>query len=413
MAFDKKKRKKILLVEDNREMLELITYFLTLRDSRVDVTGAMSAEEGMLELKNIDLLVVDLRLPGMSGIDLVKHARRRAPDLPAIIMSGMEREFVADQLEGVEIDAYVQKPYRPDEVTGMILKSLWGDDIPEPNVASLTQPRSDIYHAPLTGDTVSRLERLQQQTNAHQVILWALDGTMLYLFDEAQRRDADKLGRSAIASITGGLEMLVRSGSAPTRLMTVLDGDPYEIVLAHVKGQWDYCLAIIVDGEKRGTKLSTVWGAMQRAVADLSVRLVNDPPVELEITAEEDALVPLEIPTPPPPSAPMEEEVEIEPDPIASDEDLEKLIDDFADDEEMSDEELDDFWNTGLLGQSKSADAAAELEKAEEDKGEVIDERWEEVKDLLSDETNQTKDDDLLALDDGQDHGFLDDQPTV
>ena len=68
MASNQNKRKKILLVEDNKEMLDLITHFLKLRDDRLDVIGLMSAEEGMLELRNVDLLVVDLRLPGMLSL---------------------------------------------------------------------------------------------------------------------------------------------------------------------------------------------------------------------------------------------------------------------------------------------------------------------------------------------------------
>ncbi len=427
MASDKKTRKKVLLIEDNREMLELITYFLNLRDSRLDVIGSMSAEQGMLELVNVDLLVVDLRLPGMSGAELVAHARKKNPTLPAIVMSGLEREFADDYLNGIEIEAYVQKPYRPDEVTDIILKTLWGDDAPESPLAALEQPRSDLHHAPLDDEIISRLTRLQNKTNAHQVILWALDGMMLYLYDESQRREAEKLAKPAISSITGGLEMLVRSGSAPSRLITVLDGDPYEIVLAHVRGNWDYCLAIIVDGEKRGTKLSTVWGAMQRTVADLSVRLTSDPtqtpapapeasaPAAVAAesvptqTLEEELLVEAVVE----PAAPEPEpEPEIEADPIATDEQLENLIDGLGDDSDLSDDELDTFWETGLLSGTKSAEIAQAMADAEngEEPG-VRDERWEVVKGMLG--TQNDGDENLLSLEDAQEKGLLGDQEDI
>ncbi len=420
MASESKTRKKVLLIEDNREMLELITYFLNLRDSRLDVIGAMSAEQGMLELVNVDLLVVDLRLPGMSGAELVTHARKKNPDLPAIVMSGLERDFADEYLNGIEIEAYVQKPYRPDEVTDIILKTLWGDAAPSSPLAALEQPRSDIHHPELDAETVSRLARLQTTTNAHQVILWALDGEMLYLFDESQRREAEKLAKPAISSITGGLEMLVRSGSAPSRLITVLDGDPYEIVLAHVKGNWDYCLAIIVDGEKRGTKLSTVWGAMQRTVADLAVRLKGDPTIlpEPEVSEPEisERIVPEQVaealPEPEAPAAPEPAEPEVDPDPIATDEQLVDIIDGLGDDSELSDEELDTFWETGLLGNTKSAEIAQAMEEAEnEEEPGVRDERWEVVKGMLG--TQNETDEDLLSLEDAQEKGLLGDQDVL
>lgn len=415
MASNQNKRKKILLVEDNKEMLDLITHFLKLRDDRLDVIGLMSAEEGMLELRNVDLLVVDLRLPGMSGIDLIKHARKKAPDLPAIIMSGMERDFARDDLEGVKIEAWVTKPYRPDQVTDEILKAVWGSvtPMPQPPAAKAADTaRSDIHHPQLSQDSILRLERLQGLTKAHQVILWGLDGTLLYVFEESGRRNAEKLAKPAISSITGSLELMVRSGSTPSRLITVLDGDPNEIVLAHIKSRLDYCLAIIVDGESKGTKLSTVWGAVQRTVADLSVRLDKDPSeaeplVEAE-PVEAIADDPVSEPEPAAPAPAAVAAAPIRPDhsSIPDDEDLEKVIDGLDDSEEISEEELEVFWTTGLLNNTKSAAVAAQLEKKFDENGdEVIDERWEEVKDLLAE-----KDTDLLSFDEAQDQGLVDDQ---
>ncbi|MFK7804801.1 MAG: response regulator [Anaerolineae bacterium] len=438
----KEKRKKILLVDDNHETLEIIDHLIKLRDDRIDVVGSPSAEEGMLGLSGIDLLVTDLRLPGMGGVDLIKRARRRNKELPAIIISGLDEPEAKKQIGDVEIVAFVAKPYKPDELINLILQAVWGDDAPlppaKPDAASavpvesdIATPRSDVFHPPLSTEVISRLEQLKSRTQAHQVILWSLDGTLLYVFDEKERRGVEKLGKLAITSITSGLEMLVRSGSTPTRLMNVLDGDPYEIVLAYVKSKGDYCLAIVLDG---GGKLGTVWGAVQRTVADLAIRLAP----EEKLPAKPEAIVPKDIL-----EDSIEEVLDIEPEktipepqtpvvelnPIASDEDLELLIDGFMD-EEISDDELDDFWNVTPSSESddpapaeevasveakaepvveKSEPAqpelaeAAKTQQAQADEGEpdleiadipgleailveggeIVDERWEEVKGLL------------------------------
>lgn len=445
MARRKKdKRKKILLVDDNHETLEIISHLVKLRDDRIDVVGSPSAEEGLLELSGTDVLVTDLRLPGMGGVDFVKRARRRNNELPAIIISGLDEPEAMKQIGDVEIVAFVGKPYKPDDLIDVILKAVWGDDFsPQPeksleqnggeaeDVKAPQSPRSDIFHPPLSKQTVSRLEQLQSGTMAHQVILWALDGTLLYVFNEKERRAAEKLGKLAISSVASGLELLVRSGSTPTQVMHVLDGDPHEIILAHVKSQRDYCLAVMLDG---GAKLGSVWGAMQRTVADLAIRLNpdSDKPAEPVKSSEpEDEIS----------SVPQEKPAKIEPDPapavesnpIASDEDLEKLIDDLLDDE-INEGELDELWGadptTTQPAQPSTAekpletipedlfapDPQPELAMSEEDidsviaelqgqllpaaepnddiqtsglegmlidSGEVIDERWEEVKGML------------------------------
>ena len=350
----KNKRKKILLVDDNHETLEIISHLVKLRDDRIDVIGSPSAEEGLLELSGIDVLVTDLRLPGMGGVDFLKRARRRNKELPAIIISGLDEPEAKKLIGDVEIEAFVGKPYKPDDLINVILKATWGDDaLPPPAESSLEQnsgetdqvkvpksPRSDIFHPPLSKQTISRLEQLQSGTMAHQIILWALDGTLLYVLKEEERREAEKLGKLAISSVANGLEILVRSGSTPTQLMYVLDGEPYEIILAYIKSKRDYCLAVTLDG---GAKLGTVWGAMQRSVADLAIRLNpdSDEPAELAEPADE------EIPAPQkqPENLPAETAPTVESNPIASDEDLEKLIDDLLDDD-VNEGELDALWGT-------------------------------------------------------------------
>ena len=107
-----------------------------------------------------------------------------------------------------------------------------------------------------------------------------------------------------------------------------------------------------------------------------------------------------------------EEEPEAEPEPIASDEELADLIDSMDDDEELSEDYLDEFWDTGLLGDSKSAEIAAAIESAEnaEEDG-VRDERWEEVKGMLGKKSGP--DGNFLSFEDAQDKGLLSDQDSI
>ncbi|MFT5193617.1 MAG: CheY-like chemotaxis protein [Cellvibrionaceae bacterium] len=354
------KRKKVLLVDDNHETLEIIRHLIELREAQIDVVDAPSAEEGMLSLSGIDALVTDLRLPGMSGIDLIKRAHRRNSNLPVIIISGVNESDAKSQIGNTPIVAFVSKPYKPDQLIDLIIHTVWGDDAPgngaasnaykQSAVAKLPEPPAAIIHAPLSSGAISSLEKLQSGTHAYQVALWALDGALLYVFNEKERSAIEKLGKLGISSIASGLEMLVRSGSKPTRLITILDGEPYQIVLAYIKSKEDFCLAIVVDG---GVKLGVILGAVQRTVADLAIRLNSAPaqpaePVKQAVTNKKAIATAQARPkkqTQTPPARPKKQVPQpvIQVNPIASDEDLEKLLNTFSE-EIINDNELDNFW---------------------------------------------------------------------
>ena len=71
--------KKVLVVDDHFEMLELLRSMLELSNEEYEVLAVPSAEEGWLEMQRtpFDLVITDVRLPGMSGFDFVRRMRKR------------------------------------------------------------------------------------------------------------------------------------------------------------------------------------------------------------------------------------------------------------------------------------------------------------------------------------------------
>ncbi len=88
---------RIFLVEDHPAVREAYVSVLA-REPDLDVCGeASTAEEALGHLSEglCDLVVTDVRLPGMSGIELVERLRRERPDLPSLVITGQEEEVVA------------------------------------------------------------------------------------------------------------------------------------------------------------------------------------------------------------------------------------------------------------------------------------------------------------------------------
>jgi len=100
----------ILAVDDERDILLL--YQEALGTFGHQVTGAVSGAEAMdyLARRMPDLIILDLRMPGISGIELLEWVRDRSPDVPIIVcsaLSGLQSDFA---VWSSRIAAFVPKP---------------------------------------------------------------------------------------------------------------------------------------------------------------------------------------------------------------------------------------------------------------------------------------------------------------
>lgn len=108
-------RERILVVDDEEDILELLRYRLGQEGYRV--LCASGGEEALLLIKREppDLLVLDLMLPGMDGLEITRQIRknRESADLPVIMLTAKGEE--ADVVAGLELgaDDYVTKPFSP------------------------------------------------------------------------------------------------------------------------------------------------------------------------------------------------------------------------------------------------------------------------------------------------------------
>ena len=114
---------KVLMIEDDPELAEIITKYLAKFD--IDVTNAEDPYIGLskLEIGNYDLLILDLTLPGMDGLELLQRIRKIS-DIPVIISSA--RDDIVDKVVGLErgADDYLPKPYNPRELEARIKSIL-------------------------------------------------------------------------------------------------------------------------------------------------------------------------------------------------------------------------------------------------------------------------------------------------
>jgi len=111
---------RVLVVDDDEQLLDVLRQALTLAGYEVDM--ADNGPEG-LELASrgpYDVLVIDVMLPGMDGLEVLQRLRRQAVDTPVLILSG--RDGVDDRVAGLSIgaDDYVVKPFALAELLARV-----------------------------------------------------------------------------------------------------------------------------------------------------------------------------------------------------------------------------------------------------------------------------------------------------
>jgi two-component system alkaline phosphatase synthesis response regulator PhoP len=105
----------VLVVEDDRELREVVRRYLERAGHAVHTTGSGAEALGLLDGGAVDLVVLDLGLPDVDGLDVLAAARD-GPGIPVVVLTA--RSQVDDRIDGLRrgADDYVTKPFSPTEL---------------------------------------------------------------------------------------------------------------------------------------------------------------------------------------------------------------------------------------------------------------------------------------------------------
>jgi len=117
------KRFSVLVVDDERDFLEPLVERLELRD--LEAVGVDNAPDALkhLDIHPVDVVVLDVKMPGMDGITALKQIKARHPTVEVILLTG--HASVESGMEGLELGAfdYLIKPVKLDELMERILEA--------------------------------------------------------------------------------------------------------------------------------------------------------------------------------------------------------------------------------------------------------------------------------------------------
>lgn len=366
--------KQILVVDDHFEMLEFLRSMLELSNQDCEVLAVPSAEEGLLELRRaqFDLLITDVRLPGMSGFDLVRRVKALGRDVPVIMITAYSSSQGKKEAADLGVYRYFQKPLDTDSVLTAVHTALHGESVavlPAKLAAPMPKPTA------VSDDLQRRLDSLRVDTGAVHLTLTTAVGEILFSAGDGRQFDLKKLMGIVADNLSHSFLLGDELGAAEPFTLQYHMGDDFEFYCANV-GRGHF-LTLFFDMASRRGRIGTIWVFTQRAIKDLrallpSLESAPNPAdvrnVEAQIVEEMDTPVATAVPLPPQPDlAASPEKENSEPSPadyldIAPDELMDLLSGDGGPVDETAD--LDAFWDTALTDDEIDSSTGISLDEA-------------------------------------------------
>ncbi len=306
---------RVLVVEDNHEVRRMVTASLKTLSAEIDVLDVPSAEEALVisATLQLDLVVLDFRLPGMTGLDMVTRLRKRRPEAKIILVTGVEDPAIRQQIAQAQAEAFFFKPIEVDKFLEAAKSCLWGGPaelvlappvsqpaatapethpIQSPPPASATassaaqktaQPAAHIAVQP-TAHTAfqpaaqpaapqgylptldERLTSLKQQLRAVSVLLVSEAGQVLEVAGNPSQLTA---GSALFTSLMDAFHAAVQIAQATGRVSSLQFFASQRQTLYVVPVGFNHALFAVTSGNFESDKLSTIDRYFQLAVRDL------------------------------------------------------------------------------------------------------------------------------------------------
>ncbi len=114
----------VLLVEDDDDNRELMAEVLMVAGCTVHSVASGPEALRTLSERPVDVVVTDLGMPGMGGLEMARAAREIAPSVPVVVVTGWTEHQGVERARGREVDAVLVKPVDPDQLTRVVTAAL-------------------------------------------------------------------------------------------------------------------------------------------------------------------------------------------------------------------------------------------------------------------------------------------------
>lgn len=263
---------RVLVVDDQREVRNVLSSGIETLGSNFSVLTVPSGEEAVLEisLRKFDLLVTDVRLPGISGLEVMRRVRNTQPELKVILITGVLDPVIRRNVADAGADAFFLKPIEVSDFLDAVERCLGlveNTSMPESN---LLQP----VDVPEEG-IAALLTNLHQELAAFAVVLLDERGRVIAQAGELPdgEADVDSLFPALMSGFSAGMKVSHFLGANRPDNITYYGGTRFALVFAPVTNS--HALLVAVNAIQMDEEISKTIRDVYNTLNDLQIILEN------------------------------------------------------------------------------------------------------------------------------------------
>ncbi len=249
---------RILVVDDEPHTRTFICDGLSALGIADDAVGVSTADEAIAEISRHvpDLVITDVRMPGLNGLDLARYLRQTYPATKVVVVTGYSTRDIERTALALSVTALLKKPFGLDTLGEIVRKALNGNGQAVKLTGEITPP------------TAQPLERqvsiLKRDTGALWAGLYTATGQLLAHtgFDDNLDRTIDQI---LLPTWPSQVAQFAEHGG-PCFLF--IDRQPHDIYLTSVGT--DHCIALIYDRRWQTNRMGTVWLTARQSAQEMA-----------------------------------------------------------------------------------------------------------------------------------------------
>ncbi|MBN1657607.1 MAG: response regulator [Anaerolineae bacterium] len=254
-------KNRILVVDDEESVASFLRLSLIELAPEYGVETAHSAREALalMSRQPFDMLITDLRMPGIDGLELMRRVRERHPRTRMILITGYGDDRIEMQSYQIGACRYLNKPFQVEELLAAIRQALAPARAPGRDILVLSDTQFDAI--------AERLSGLLFELDAQCILLADVSGRVI-----AQVGETGSLDPSMLVSLIGGsfatsfeLARYLQDNDAVT--LNYHEGAHYDIYSSNVGT--DFFLVLLFEKRTQSSRLGMVWLYVRRALGEL------------------------------------------------------------------------------------------------------------------------------------------------
>lgn len=253
--------KRILVVDDERPVLFVLKKSLAKLGDGYEIQTARSGGEALAKMGQtpFDLVVTDLRMPGMDGLELMKRIREQYANTRLILMTAYGNAEVEKTAYRLGACRYIDKPFEIDDLLAEARSALAKPEAPGRNILVLADEQFDAIAQCLTD--------LRFEIRAEYILLADVAGQMV-----ASVGETEGLNLAPLISLVGGsfatsFEMARYLGENHALTLNYHEGERYDVYSSNVNE--DLFIVLLFDKRRQQSRLGMVWLYTRRALKRL------------------------------------------------------------------------------------------------------------------------------------------------